>query len=255
MKKKQYTDLQLRIISGEVPIEDVSSSNITRLINTAQALGDIEIAERFIPYQQKNREAYRLKNNEQTRKRYHEKYKGKDAPIMPKVTNSQYTSRQKQIILGIIPYEEASSRDYMQIAAKALLIGDLGLASQMEILGQEKYNDYKERNRKVASERYYKLRGEEPGRKRLFDWEERILESKVDPQEYGTNLLEAMFDVAKKCELKEYIKVVEFLLAERKNRSIVYAVQTKAEALALIEHHTICPIRWPEEWFANEKPE
>ena len=261
MRTRPYTERQLKIINGEISADTVNGNEISRIVRKAKELGDCDVVNKYSQILEERAEAYRIRNNERVKHTYHTIAKYREGLAQPKVSTSKYSERQQQIVNGEIPYEQVATRELLLIASKARLNEDYELLSLMEMLAEEKHADALDRNRRSAYERKYRIRGMEPpphepvptGHRENRDWAIDILESRENPDLYSDKRLRELYHFAEQLDDERYLRIAVFLNEERKDRSIVYVVETKKEACELVEYHTVFPIRWPEEWFKEEE--
>ena len=266
MKQESYSQRQRDIKSGKISVEELSLRALTNLMNTAISIGDQQMADLIEPILSQKKEESRLRRNQRSSEYYHSVVKPfRDAhpdikyQLRPVVAQStEYTEYQKKIIRGEAPYENVRTADLVRIAAVARANSNFELANAMDDLANEKHADAVERNRVRTREGYYAKRGLDPNdsanhRKDFRRWERSIIESISDPYDYTISALEEILKVAKRAGDETASRVMEFLLAERMDRSVVYIAKTKEEAFAIIESNAAFPIRSPDDWFSNEQ--
>ena len=266
MKSTSYSQRREDLVNGKMSAEDLSSRALSRLMKTAISIGDQQMAALLEPVLSQKKDESRLRRNQRALKYYysvvkpfraaHPEIKCKLKPVV--AAGKEYTERQKQIVRGEIPYEKVRTHDYVRIAAVARANNNFELADMMDELAREKHADAVERNRTRAREAYYTKRGLDPHdprsrRTTFYRWERDIIESRSDPGDYEPSVLEEILNVATRAEDEVAIRVMQFLLAERRDRSIVYTAKTKEEAFDIIAANTIFPIRRPDEWFRTEQ--
>ena len=79
-------------------------------------------------------------------------------------------------------------------------------------------------------------------------WAMEVLESREDTEICTIVDLQNIKMFARTLSNPVYERVANFLIAVKRDPSIVYAAKTKKEAFDLIQKHTIQPIVWPEDW-------
>lgn len=269
MKRTTYTQRQMDIISGEIAIEDISTRTLNCLLRDAVAFGDQQTAAFVEPFVVQRQEAAKERNLKRTKEHYHSTIKpfrkshedGWTALMPIKTDSTEYTERQKKIIRGEIPYEEAQTRDFKRIAAVATNRGDFDIAEMMEGLACEKHADAVERNREGARKRHAEIaKARNPGsydadgyRTYLNGWERDIIASRADPGDYSLEVLENILEIAKRIEDEQAVRIMEFLIRERIDPSSVYSVKTKEDAIRLIASHTIFLICMPKDLLDKEE--
>ena len=122
MSKNEYTALQKKIISGEIPIDSVRGNFIVRLRNKALELKDFDVVEMADKQISINIKKARLLNIERTKEAYYERKQNGFEWKPPR--SEEYTYHQKQIIKGEIPIDNVITNDLVRICVKARQLGD-----------------------------------------------------------------------------------------------------------------------------------
>lgn len=249
---RPYTDRQEMILSGEVDLSTIRGNELSAIIKKARAYGDDNQAD-MLQAILDERESERASLPHKKKLRCYE-----DDPF--ESPDDGYTSVQRNIITGKTSYENVNTLSLRNILNTAKKIGDHDVVSLMETLIEEKREDSAENLRRWRHDYYYAKKGEEPPEYNMRDfvnrktvgWVMDILNSREDPDTATLKDLVTIKTYARKQTEPVYVRVADFLIAERKDESVVYTVSSRREACIVIEINTIQPIRWPEEWFAKD---
>ena len=254
MIKKQYTEKQLKIISGEIPLETIDGREATWLYKKAIENGDMELADRALQRKEQAKDEARKKNIERTIQNKALRRKGIYQWKQPK--SNEYTEHQKQIIRGEIPFEEVHSNELISIYQKAINNKNFGLAES--ILGQidyrRKVSDQKEKLHKKHKKKIgkiidgfddYDLGSPIP------EMGQAILNGMVNifecPKEEIIKLIAQLEDI----EDEENLKLAKQLLMYKQDVSILYPVKNHWEAVDRLEELLQLPIRRPKDWLVK----
>lgn len=140
MANTQYTEKQLKIISGEIPLDTIDGYTAVWLYKKAVTNGDTELATKVLNRKEQLKEEARKKNIERVVKshtlRKEEIFQWKQ----PK--SKDYTKHHKQIIRGEIPFDKVHTNELIAIYQKARNNKDDALADLM-------FDEISERRRKA----------------------------------------------------------------------------------------------------------
>lgn len=255
MSNLEYTEMQLKIISGEIPMETVDGRTLRWLHGKAIARNDLNLAE-----QVKTRLSY-LKTiaAEKNRQRFNTRYKQKRLGGFQwkQPQSNEYTEHQKQIVRGEIPYEDVHTNELISIHLKAHNIGDYELS--------ERVLDLINTRRQEATKRhdvYTKIRHKSKGYaafksdesiKFLAKWEQAVLMGYVDLDECSEEQLQHIIDAVQKHGDTEMITIAKQLMLYKTEPEVLYAVHEHREAIDMIERLLGLPIRRPETWFIEDE--
>lgn len=223
-KARPYTRRQRLILDGAIPLSSVKDYEISKLIDKAEAFSDTQYIEILEGYREE-------KNNERQ-----------------SLINGDGVAR------GEIPYEEISAIQLVRLSKQAKKAGDTELYELLQTLIIEKKNDYKEKNKVRPRNPFYRKYANASPQKYKYDgdkakdWAIDILESRLYPFYCEMTDLQDIRLFADTLEDPAYGKVARFLINERKDRSIVYAAQSKEDALQLINQNSWYQVERPEEW-------
>ena len=156
MGKDTYTEMQLKIINGDIPLDKVGSNILARLRNKAILLNDQDLAQMIEVQLAQNKADSKARNLERAKKYYHET-KEKGLSWQPAKT-PVYSERQVKIIHNEIPYDSVTIRDLIAIRQKAVLNNDGVLADKMLDLITDKKAESAEKARLRNIERDRRLR-------------------------------------------------------------------------------------------------
>jgi hypothetical protein len=147
-----------------------------------------------------------------------------------------YSARQQDVIKGNIPYEQISRTQIKNIMRKAKEAGDMRVINLMDVLMTEKIRD--ERIPKTSDQLAYIEKDEK--------WAMDVLESRIDPTYCTMKDLQNIRLYATTLNDPAYLKVAEYLIAERKDPSIVYKTHTWEDTIELLKEVTYMPINVPD---------
>lgn len=260
MSKTEYTEKQLKIISGEIPIESVNGYTLRFLYTKALANGDEELLLRTEKQREKlKKEQYRRKNQrsaERVKKiRHNEEIKWKQ----PK--SNEYTEHQKKIVRGEIPYEEVHTNELISIHLKAHNIGDYELSERLldlitarreESIEKEtrRKNEYKRLRQKVC--RSLKSIDSDIGQTDTTLLEQSILLGLVTVDDCSEQQLLQVITSSQKRNNEKLYGLAKAMLYYKQNPEAIYSTRNHQEAIDLIEKLLGIPIRRPETWFVDE---
>lgn len=233
MSKDAYTDNQLKIVNGEIPLASVRSTALSKILKKAILLGDLEIAEKIEIQLSQNKEQAKLRNLERAKAYYHT-VKKKGLPWKPAKTPI-YTERQQKIIDNEIPNDQVYIRDLIAIAQKAELNGDRVLADTMQALIYDRKIESAEKNRNLASKRKRELRekGQEDFSCKgiLNKVEESILSGEIGLNECS---VEHLYHIKAICEAngdETNLRIANQLIQYVEHPKSLYSVQSHDEAV------------------------
>ena len=173
MSKNEYTELQRKIISGEVSIDSVRGNFVVRLRNKALKINDIAVVEMAEKQIAINAERYKQRNRARALASSIMRRENRFDWKSPR--SDEYTERQKQIVRGEIPLASVSTTDLVRICVKAREFGDkvleelmLDLIKDRRIASHERDLERKRRMRQDESFGYSK-------KDKLTQWEKTYL--------------------------------------------------------------------------------
>ncbi|MBQ7872616.1 MAG: hypothetical protein IJ360_01440 [Clostridia bacterium] len=262
MVNKQYSEKQLKVIRGEIPLETVGTKTALALYNKAVANNDVEIAKSA----QERIEKAKLETIDRNRKRARESARRCYLKIMPgnyewkQPKSNVYTEHQKQVIRGEIPIEKVHTNNLIHIHQKALTNYDYELA--------ERVLDIIETRRIEAYDRKYRWRTHVRGnraKKLSYDFDRNDIKNEgLSKYEYGLlngyvglsecsedELIRLINQLIKQND-KEKLAIAQLLLKYKQDPKFIYITQNHWEAINLIENMLQIPIRRPWTWFKSE---
>ena len=249
MGKDTYTEMQLKIINGEIPLDKVESNILARLRNKAILLNDQDLAQMIEVQLAQNKADSKARNLERAKKYYHETKK-KGLSWQPAKT-PVYSERQEKIIHNEIPYDSVTIRDLIAIRQKAVLNNDGVLADKMLDLITDKKAESAEKARLRNIERDRQLR--ENGtkgfsHKNMLNKEERgILSGHNYVSDYSLEHLYHIKEVCEKTNDNHNLEIINLLIQYVEHPESLYIVKSRDEALELIDKLMVLPIRTQED--------
>ena len=252
MANTQYTEKQLKIISGEIPLDTIDGYTAVWLYKKAVANGDTELATKVLDRKEQLKEEARKKNIERVVKshtlRKEEIFQWKQ----PK--SKDYTKHHKQIIRGEIPFDKVHTNELIAIYQKARNNKDDALADLMfdEISERRRKANQKEKSNKKRRD---KLRQFLDGfddydpNIPLSQFTQALLKGAVDifecPEEEIVKLIEQLAELND----EKNLKIAHQLLSYKQDITILYPTKDHWEAIDKIEELLQLPIRRPKDWF------
>ena len=135
MNRDLYSELQLKILDGEIPFEEIMAANYTRIIKIAEANDEKDVVELVRPLLDEKKRRFREKRRAESRQYYAdhcEVYRERNrARYMTQYEgdNGSYTKRQVAIIRGELPFKDVTISDYIRIRERAEAVGNSLLSS------------------------------------------------------------------------------------------------------------------------------
>lgn len=128
--KSAYTELQQRIISGELPKEQVFGRAAAKLLKKAESLNDdpvIALAKEIVSTRKEEaKERHRVCAHDSERNIMHGT---NDHWVPPK--NTEYTDFQERIVNGDVAMETVNMRDIVRTYQKAVSRGETDIAARL----------------------------------------------------------------------------------------------------------------------------
>jgi len=254
MKNPNYTEKQLKIIRGEIPLETVKGQTAAALYRKAIANNDAELAERAYRRMLQSKETSIQKNRDSIRSRYQQQRAGTFQWKQPK--SNEYNEHQRKIIRGEIPFEKVHTNELISIYQKAYNAGDYVLSEMVMSLIQDRRElskgKKKERKRKERED-YFEGDFEEYDRNSfLTKRDQAILHGVIPLAEYTEEDILKIINILKTHEDKEHLKVAELLLSYKRDSSLLYTKKDHWEAIDLLEELLQLPIRRPSSWLVDD---
>ena len=248
MKNPAYSEKQLKIISGEIPLSSVNGYTALALYKKAIENGDTELAERAKERLDQLKEIAKQKNLDSVNKRNQLKRENEFQWKQPK--GKEYTEHQKQIVRGDIPLSKVNTNELIHIHLKAKAAGDYELSERMYDLIISRREEAEERASKKSSSKDMNFNnyGYED-RTVLDDWEKKVINSEVDLDEITSDHLRHILKLVKETGDETKIKVVEQLIMYKERPESILITQDHDEAMDGIERLMGRPIRRPNTWF------
>ena len=254
MANQQYTERQLKIISGEIPMETIDGRDATWLYKKAIENGDAELAEKALRRKEQAKDEARKRNIKRTVKNKALRRKGITFWRQPKT--NEYTERHKQIIKGEIPFDAVHTNELISLHQKTHNNKDFVLAEML--YEQIAYRREKERLKEKARRATYKERNKIIDNFEDYDPKspipeigQAILKGSVNifecPEEEIINLIALLEKVGD----EDNLKTAKQLFLYKQDISILYPTRDYCEAIDMIEELLQLPVRRPEDWFVE----
>ena len=252
MAKKQYTEKQLKIISGEIPLDSIDGRDATRLYKKAIENGDEELAEKALQRKETAQDEARKRNIERTARNKALRRKGIFQWKQPKT--NKYTERHKQIIRGEVALDQVHTNELIAIYQKARNNEDFALSEML--YEQIVHRREKERIRDKVGKAKYRER-----QRIIGDFEDYNDKSPITA--LGQAILNGVLPIDDCSETEivnliaslerlgdEYnLRVAKQLLLYKQDISVLYPTLDHWKAIDKIENLLQLPIRRPKDWF------
>lgn len=251
MANTEYTEKQLKVISGETPIETISGKLAIWLYKKALANGDLELAEKARIRKEQAKAEAKKRNSERTIKNRALLRKGVYEWKQTKSPN--YTEYQKKVIRGEISLNRVQSKDLIMIYQKATLNGDNVLAETILELIHYRHDELRKKDQRRNYYRYYnsiEFFKNYDSNSPLSKLEQAILQGVVELDNCSEeNLIKLVRDLEHFGD-EENLKIARLLLLYKQDPSTLYVTNNHWEAIDRIEELLGLPIRRPKSWFA-----
>ena len=252
MANTQYTEKQLKIISGEIPLDTIDGYAAVWLYKKAVANGDTELATKALERKGQAKEEARKRNVERAIKNHTLRKKEIFQWKQPK--SKDYTKHHKQIIRGEIPFDKVHTNELIAIYQKARNNKD-------DVLADLVFDEISERRRK-ANQKEKANKKRKNKLRQFFDgfddydpniplsrFRQALLKGAVDifecPEEEIITLIEQLAELND----EKNLKIAHQLLSYKQDISILYPTKDHWEAIDKIEELLQLPIRRPKDWF------
>lgn len=254
MANSEYTEKQLQIINGEIPIESVNGYFLRWFYQKSLVNKDEDLANKI-------KEQIDVLKHEKSRERSRNrkaKLKNDQEIEWRQPRSNEYTEHQKLIVKGEIPYEDVHTNELISIHLKAHNNGDYELSERVLDLIHTRRMDYKERQIQ-----YEKIRNKaHKNPKKINEFMDMLnINSPLTPidiailircdelDEYSKIRLQRILQTAKNHNDENLIALVETMILYNEDPSAFYVVKSHEEAIDLLEELFQLPIRRPETWF------
>ena len=260
MANNEYTEKQLQVINGEIPIESMSGQSLRWFYKKAVANDDEKLATQIKKQQDILKEERRKRNVQRATER-EKKIDHNEIIEWRQPKSNEYTEHQKQIVKGEIPYEKVHTNELISIHLKAYNTGDYELSERLLDLitaRREKSMEKRALNNKAYKHFYKRVRGPSYSfdsnikYNQLNTVERAILQGDATIDECLESHLTHIMKIAKKNNDEETYMLAEKLLLYKQHPEDVYVVQGHQEAVDLLEELLQLPIRRPNTWFIDE---
>ena len=260
MASNEYTEKQLQVINGEMPIESMTGQGLYHFYKKAIANNDEALAIR-IKKQQDILKKEKYKRELQRSAERVNKINHNEPIVWKQPKSNEYTEHQKQIVRGEIPYEKVHTNELISVHLKARNIGDYELSERLLDLitsRREKSLEKKTQNHKIYTRFYKRSRSSSyhldynTKHNELNIVEQAILEGRVTIDECLDDHLTHIMEFARKNNDEEIYIFAEKLLLYKQHPEAVYVVQNHQEAIDWLEELLQLPIRRPDTWFVDE---
>ncbi len=260
MASNEYTEKQLKVINGEMPIESMTGQGLYHFYKKAIANNDEKLAIKIKKQQEILKEELRQRESQRSTMRT-KKITHNEPIVWKQPKSNEYTEHQKQIVRGEIPYEQANTKELISIHMKAHNIGDYELSERILalIIVRRAQSITK---RKSNHETYNRLRkkikspssscNNDDKHDCLSLVEQGILQGIITIDECLESHLLHIIKISKKNKDEETLSLAEKLLLYKQHPETVYVVQDHKEAIDLLEELLQLPIRRPNTWFVDE---
>lgn len=243
-----YTEMQLKIIKGEIPMETLDGRALVWLYKKAVANGDVELAERVLKQKDQSKDKAKKRNTERTVKNIALRRKG--IYQWKPAKSNKYTEHHKLIIRGEIPFYKVHTNELIAIHQKALCNEDYVLAEL--ILDQIDYRRQTERLR----DKKYKRRKNNLAAFANYDensqlslWEQSILNGDINFEDYSHGEISKLIEKLTEIKDEDNLKIALQLLSYKQDISILYPTKDHWIAIDALEELLQLPIRRPKDWF------
>ena len=258
MANHEYTEKQLKIINGEIPIEAVDGRALTWLYKKALANNDKALIEKTLTWLSVSQIEAVNKRRARDRKRKSQQWHGNFQWKQPK--SNEYTEHQKQIVRGEIPYEDVNTKELISIHMKAHNIGDFELSERLYDLITARRNNAiakKDFNNSIYKKALSQINRSgfsfDNSYTTLTKLEQMILMGFVDLDDCKDEQLQHIFDIVKRENDTLGIEIINKLMLYKKDSEALYIVRNHREAVDMIEDLLGLPIRRPETWFTEDE--
>ncbi len=259
MSNNQYTDKQLEIITGKIPLETIGTKTAIALYKKAIKNNDIVLAEkaqtRIITSKKETLERNRLRAR--TRHRLIRAQGINEWHEWKQPKSNEYTEHQRQIVRGEIQLDDVHTNELIHIQMKAQNNQDFELAERMMdiILARR----IAAREKKLIRDREY----ERTGIRYNFAWDRANSEGLTKLQfglfngyiridECPENILIDMINELSAQENEKRLAIAKQLLQYKQDPRSIYITQVHWEAIDMIEDMVQIPIRRPHTWFTDK---
>lgn len=259
MATLEYTKMQLKVISGEIPIERANGHLLYPLYKKAITNGDEELAKKAKAQLDVLKMESVEKNRQRSRNIYSRRVRSEFQWKQPK--SNDYSDHHRKIIRGEIPLEDVHTKELISIHLRAYNNGDYELSERMLCLVQDRRKDSQLKHKlrkKTCGRHWYASKKSElnswadNGNGSLTKWERALLMGLVDLDECSEEELERILRIVQAQGDEKKILVAEKLLSYKKDPKSVYVVRDHRAAIDRIEEKLQLPIRRPETWFVKE---
>ena len=232
----EYTERDLKVKSGEIPLSSCSGHYLRFLYQRAVANDDTELVKLIEARRLEIKEEMRVKSIERWHVRYSKRKSGTFQWKQPKSNN--YTEHQQAIVRGEIPLEQVHTKELIHIHLKAQNLGDIELSERLLDLIMTRRAD--------AEARHERAKRVKTIPSDVLSYLGRaIISGEVDYTDYSAEVIKRFVVGAD----EEGNKAIEMMLDYLEHPNRVYVCNTHAEALNMIEEMIGIPIRRPNEWF------
>ena len=265
MKNTQYTEMQQKIINGEIPLETVGGHALRWLHEKALAKNDDDLVKKVESRIAELKEEKRRLNIQRTVEREKKRQLGTYQWCQPR--SNEYSDHQKQIVRGEIPYESVHTNELISIHQKAHNLGDYELSERIWDLiysRRQEAAEKKDQVHKAYNKAYRKAYGKTRQKTKgvssesicdeIMDFnvvEQAYLSGYADIYDCSEDQLEHMLEEAKKQNNEDIIKFIVAVMKYKKNPELAYTVQDHRAAIARLGDLLNMPIRRPETWFVE----
>lgn len=254
MANAKYTELQLKIISGEIPLESVNGRIAVQLYKKALANEDVELTEKAQARIVQAKAETSKRNIERTTRNIALRRKGVYQWAQPKTSN--YTDYQKLVVRGEIPLAQVLTKDLITIYQKAVLNDDNVLSENIfELISyrREKWlsrdrlrNRYSKKLCSIGDFEDFDINNP------LSKWDQAILKGFLNFDDFTEKDLVRIIKILENNGNDEELKTARQLLLYKQDISVVYVTKDHWQAVDLIEELLQLPIRRPDSWFIEE---
>lgn len=265
MKNIQYTEMQQKIINGEIPLETVDGRVLRWLHKKALAKNDGDLSKKVEVQLAELKKESKKKNVQRGVQRKKMRRLGTYQWRQPK--SNEYTDHQKQIVRGEIPYERVHTNELISIHLKAHNLGDYELSERIWDLIYSRRQEAAEKERqshKAYNKSYNKVYAKkrkkspdlsvEPIYDKTMDFsaiEQAYLSGNADIYDSSEDRLAHMLEEAQEQSNEDIIQFITEVMKYKKNPELAYTVQDRRAAIDRLEELLDISIRRPETWFVE----
>ena len=246
-----YTEKQMRILNGEIPLESVDSRALPWFYKKALANHDVDLAQTI-----KERidilkeEAYKRKIERVViRER---KVRNGELIQWKQPKSNEYTEHQKRIVRNEIPLDKVHSNELISICQKAQNVGDFELSERMMDIVYERRAASLEKRWQREKHKSNLTDFESDNDLGLTVAEYALLQGENHWDEYTEEEIVVIIDKPENISAEFELSIVKEILRYKQNPEKGSIVTNYDDAIDLLEELLKVSIRKPDTWFIKE---